>query len=70
MAFDVDDHIDALQMGRKRTVVGPPLGVLFPTLIARSLFILFQTVRLDLFGFFEPKEKLIFWKGLGSASAV
>lgn len=32
------------------------------------MFLLLQTVRLDLFGFLEPKEKLILWKRLGSAA--
>jgi hypothetical protein len=36
--------------------------------IARCLLLIFQAVRLDLFGFFEPKEKLILGKRLGSAA--
>ena len=71
MAFDVDDDIDARQMGRKGTTVCPPLGNPFPAQIARCLLLIFQTVRLDLFGLFEPKEKLVLRKGLGpTAEAV
>lgn len=36
--------------------------------ITGCILLLLQTVRLDLFGFFEPKEKLILRKRLGSAA--
>lgn len=68
MAFDVDGYIDARQMGRKGTTVCPPPGDPFPAQIARCLLLIFQTVRLDLFGLFEPKEKLIFWKRLSATA--
>ena len=71
MALNVDDQIDARQMGRKSTAVYPPPGDPLPAQIAQSALLLLQTVRLDLFGLFEPKEKLVLRKGLGpTAEAV
>lgn len=55
-------------MSGKSTAVYPPLGDAFPTQIARCLLFVFQALRLDLLGFFEPKEKLILWKRLGATA--
>ncbi|SEI12519.1 hypothetical protein SAMN05216228_102490 [Rhizobium tibeticum] len=55
-------------MGRKRPPVRSPFGNACLTHDGQRLFLRFKSLRLDLFGFFQPKEKLILGKRFGAAT--
>jgi hypothetical protein len=69
--LDVDHHLHARKICRQCTSVGPALCRARPMFGRSSLFLLFLSRRLDLFGFLEPQQQLVLRQRLGpSAEAV
>ena len=71
VVLDVDDHLHARQVGRQGSAVRPASGARSRPICRIGLLGLFLAGRLDLLGFLEPEQQLIFGQALGpSAEAV
>ena len=71
MVIDIDDHLDTRQMDGQRTAVRSALRSVGLALGGSRLVLLFLAGGLDLLGFFQSQQKLVFGQRLSpSAEAV
>jgi hypothetical protein len=68
VVVDIDEHLDAWQVCRKRASVGPPLRRPCLMFCRRGYLFLCLAGRLDLFGLFKAKKKLIVRERFGTAA--
>ena len=68
MVFDIDHHLDARQMRRKRSSVHAALGGSVRPLGRIGRVTLGLAARRDLLDLFEPEQHLIFGQRLGAAA--
>ena len=68
MVININYDLDARQMCWQRTSVRAAFGDLRLSNSGRGLLVVLQTGSLDLLGLFKPKQELIFWERLGTAT--